>query len=135
MTSATARQLLRFCVVGGIGFAVDGGVLWLLLEGTSLGPYLGRVLSYVAAATATWALHRRFTFPDAHRGDRRRQWALFVAVNTLGAAVNYGAYALLIATAALFAAQPVAAVAVASLAALAVNFTANRHWVFRDAAR
>lgn len=135
MTATTARQLLRFCVVGGIGFVVDGGVLWLLLEGSSLGPYLGRVLSYVAAATATWALHRRFTFPDAHRGDKRKQWALFVAVNAFGGAVNYGSYALLIATTGFFAAQPIAAVAAASLVALAVNFTANRHWVFRGAAR
>ena len=135
MTAATARQLLRFCVVGGIGFVVDGGVLWLLLEGTALGPYLGRVLSYVAAATATWALHRRFTFPNAHRGDKRKQWLLFVVVNAFGAAVNYGVYALLIATTDVFAAHPVAAVAVASMTSLDVNFTANRHWVFRGATR
>ena len=76
-------------------------------------------------------LHRRFTFPAAVRARRGRQWLLFVAVNGGGAALNYGIYALLVATAPLFSARPVLAVAVGSAVALAVNFLANRTWVFR----
>ena len=51
MSRTLARQFLRFCAVGGIGFLVDAGLLWLLLQATALGPYGARVLSFLAAAT------------------------------------------------------------------------------------
>ncbi len=133
MSAALAGQFVRFCAVGAIGFAVDAGLLWLLLESAAMGPYGGRVVSFLAAATVTWVLHRSFTFPQAQRQPRGRQWLHFVAVNGAGALVNYGVYALLIATTALFAQNPVLAVASGSAVALVVNFTANRLWVFRHA--
>jgi putative flippase GtrA len=128
-----AGQFVRFCIVGAVGFLIDAGLLWLLLYGTALGPYGGRVISFLAAATVTWVLHRCFTFPAARRPPRGRQWLHFVAVNGAGALLNYGVYALLIATTAFFAQAPVLAVAAGSALALAVNFTANRLWVFRHA--
>lgn len=133
MSRTLARQFLRFCAVGGIGFLVDAGLLWLLLQATALGPYGARVLSFLAAATVTWSIHRRFTFPDAPRTRRGRQWLHFVAVNGGGAFVNYGVFAVLVATTDVFAQNPVLAVAAGSVVALIVNFLANRHWVFRVA--
>ena len=133
MSATLVRQLARFCMVGGIGFVFDAGALWLLLAYTDMGPYIARALSFVVAATVTWSLHRRFTFPEAHRGRLGRQWLHFVAVNGGGALVNYGVYALLIATTVFFASAPLLALAAGCCVALFVNFTANRIWVFRDA--
>ncbi len=134
MNTGLARQFMRFCLVGGVGFAVDAGLLWLLLQTTALGPYLARIVSFLTAATVTWRLHRSFTFPAAAKHvPGGRQWAVFVAINAGGAIVNYGVYALLVATTSLFSARPVLAVAVGSAVALIVNFVANRQWVFRDA--
>ena len=48
------------------------GLLWLLLSSGAMGPYGGRVLSFLVAATVTWALHRSFTFPHARRERRGR---------------------------------------------------------------
>jgi len=132
VSTVLARQFLRFCAVGGIGFSVDAGLLWLVLEMTALGPYLARLVSFLVAASVTWMLHRRFTFPGARRGRRGRQWLHFVVVNGAGAVLNYGVYALLIATCFWFADRPVLAVAAGSAVALMVNFIANRQWVFRD---
>jgi putative flippase GtrA len=133
VSGVLARQFARFCVVGGIGFVVDAGLLWLLLQTTALGPYGGRAISFLAAATVTWSLHRRFTFPGAPRDRRARQWLHFVAVNGAGALLNYGIYALLVATTAFLAQAPVLAVAVGAAVAMVVNFAANRLWVFRHA--
>ena len=133
MNLALGRQFLRFCAVGGIGFVVDAGVLWLLLQATALGPYLGRLVSFLAAATVTWSLHRVVTFPTARRDRPARQWVSFLAINGLGAGLNYGVYAALVAGVAVFGRQPVAAVAVGSAVAMTVNFLMNRHLVFRDA--
>jgi len=127
------RQFVMFCLVGGIGFVVDAGLLWLLLDITELGPLIGRLLCYLAAATTTWLLHRHLTFPAAGRERKARRWLLFVVVNGAGAALNYGVYALLVLSVAFFADHPVAAVAVGSAVALLVNFWANRIWVFRVA--
>lgn len=133
MNRALVRQFFRFCAVGTVGFLVDAGLLWVLLETTAMGPYEARIFSFLAAATVTWSIHRRFTFPQAARVRRGRQWLSFVAVNGGGALVNYGVYALLIATVQAFAQAPVLAVAAGSVVALIVNFLANRRWVFRAA--
>lgn len=133
MSRALGHQFLRFCAVGGVGFVVDAGLLWLLLQVTALGPYLGRAVSFLVAATVTWRLHRVVTFPDARRDRPARQWVSFLTVNGLGAGLNYGIYAALVATVGFFGRQPVAAVAVGSGVAMVVNFLTNRHVVFRDA--
>ncbi len=47
-------EFLRFVIVGGIGFLVDGGVLMALTRGAGLDPYSARVVSFVCAASTTW---------------------------------------------------------------------------------
>ncbi|MDX2222392.1 MAG: GtrA family protein [Rhodospirillaceae bacterium] len=131
MTDATVRgQFLRFAAVGTAGFAVDAGVLTLAMAGLGLGPYAARVVSFLCAATFTWAANRAFTFRGADPARPARQWARFVFANSLGAAVNYGTYAVLVAGVTLVREAPVLGVAAGSLAGLAFNFAASRKWVF-----
>ena len=58
------REFLLFAAVGVVGFGVDVAVLYLVAP--LLGWYGARVLSFIAAATATWALNRRYTFGARH---------------------------------------------------------------------
>lgn len=134
---ALLGQMLRFGVVGTIGFLVDTATLYAALRLGS-GLYLGRALSYLAAASGNWALNRAWTFrsaaaADAPPGAAARQWALFLLVNLVGFAVNYGTYALLVANWPLAAAHPVLGVAAGSLAGMAGNFLLSRRFVFRPA--
>jgi putative flippase GtrA len=122
-------ELMRFGVVGVAGFVVDAGVLTAAIA-LGLGPWFGRVLSYLAAATATFALNRAWTFRGAARGRPVRQWALFLVVNLVGFVFNYGTYAALIAWVPLVAATPVLGVAAGSLAGLVGNFVLSRRFVF-----
>lgn len=126
-------QLFRFGLVGVVGFLVDTGVLYLLMGLGGMSPYTGRVFSYLVAATVTWLLHRVYTFPDAAPQRMRRQWALFVVLNGVGALLNYGTYAALVATTPLVAAYPALGVAVGSVIAMCFNYTANRFAIFRAA--
>ena len=103
---AVLRQMWRFGVVGGIGFVVDSAVLMAAIA-LGAGPYGGRVLSYLAAATTTWALNRAWTFRGRGAGPAHRQWARFLLVNLVGFALNYGTYALLLSNMPLVAAHPV----------------------------
>ena len=127
-----SAQFFRFCIVGTVGFVIDAGSLWVLIDFAGLGLLWGRVLSYLIAATVTWILHRHFTFPQGRNAPHGSQWVRFVAVNGAGAGINYGIYAVLVLNIGLFAHWPVLAVAAGSVAALAFNFLASRRFVFRE---
>ncbi|MCW2249450.1 putative flippase GtrA [Azospirillum fermentarium] len=135
-----AVQFGKFGLVGVAGLAVDTAVLYALLYGAGLervaegGFLLARVPSFLAAATATWALNRCFTFRHADHGRSLvRQWAAFVAANAFGGVVNYGAYAGCIAAGGVFLDHPVLAVAAGSLAGMFFNFAASKKLVFKGA--
>lgn len=132
--SRTLLQFLRFGVVGIIGFLVDTAVLYAGLA-LGLGLYGGRALSYLAAASATFALNRAWTFRGQGEGRVARQWALFVVLNLVGFAFNYGTYAALVASVALVAQHPVIGVAAGSLAGMMGNFLLSRRYVFGGASR
>jgi putative flippase GtrA len=125
-------EFFRFGVVGTVGFVVDAGVLTLGLR-AGTGPWLGRVLSYVAAATVTFSLNRAWTFRTADRSrPMARDWSLFLLVNLVGFACNYGTYAALIAGVPLVREVPVLGVAAGSLAGMVGNFLLSRRYVFRN---
>lgn len=125
-----ALELFRFGVVGTIGFVVDAAVLTAAIA-LGLGPWLGRVLSYLIGASTTFTLNRLWTFRHVPRARSvGRQWALFLLVNLVGFTCNYGTYALLIALVPLVAAHPVLGVAAGSIAGLAGNFVLSRRFVF-----
>jgi putative flippase GtrA len=140
----TSTRFFRFCVVGGVGFLVDAGVLQLLVSAFGVGLLAGRVFSYLTAATVTWSLHRKFTFGDlvrdvSGRADPKRssvgEWLRFVVANAVGAAVNYGAYVLCVLNGEVFRTYPALAVAVGSALGLGFNYMTSRRFVFGRAAR
>lgn len=121
------RQFLSFAVVGAIGFVVDVAVLYLMAP--LLGWYGARVVSFLAAATATWALNRRYTFRRSE-ASVLREYLGYLVTMLGGAVVNYGAYVLVLhwATGPW---APAAGVALGSCAGLVVNFLSARYLVFR----
>jgi putative flippase GtrA len=126
-----AIRLAKFSCVGAAGFIVDAGVFQGLVSLAALSPYAAKILSYVAAATATWWLNRAYTFTDAERADPASQWARFLAANAVGALVNYAVFAAVLAVVPLAAQVPLIAVAAGALAGLAFNFTLSEKFIFR----
>ncbi len=127
-----AGEVFRFGVVGTVGFFVDAGVLTLGLR-AGTGPWIGRVLSYLAAASVTFGLNRAWTFRAADRSrPMGRDWSLFLLVNLVGFACNYSTYAALIAGVPLVREFPVLGVAAGSLAGMAGNFLLSKRYVFRS---
>jgi len=126
-------EFIKFGLVGTLGFGVDTAVLYLGLYVGGLGFYSARLISFLTGATFTWAMNRTFTFRYDHGGRPYRQWSQFVLVNSIGGAVNYGTYVLLISYGAPFTDYPVLAVAAGSIAGLAFNFTLSKVFVFRQA--
>lgn len=129
------RQLLAFSVVGTVGFVVDAATLYAAMTVLGAGLYLGRVISYLAAATTTWALNRRYTFHGRRSSGKLPEWARFLAANAVGGIVNYGTYAALVATQPAVATRPIIGVAAGSVMGLTLNFVLSRHLVFRGGRR
>src|SRR5687768_4866527 len=59
--------LLRFALVGGVGFLIDCAVLTLLMRSAGLSAWQARIPSFASAVAATWLLNRHLTFADRAR--------------------------------------------------------------------
>ena len=122
------KKLVRFGIVGTAGFVIDAAVLWMLLETTPLGPFLARAIAIAVALAATWYLNRSFTF-----GASRRSLAVegfrYGSVGITSAVVNYLIYTLLLLSLPIL--QPLAALVIASIAAMAFSFFGYSRFVFR----
>lgn len=126
-----AKQFVRFAAVGTIGFVADASVLYLAIYYTDAGLYGGRILSYLAAATITWALNRSYTFRAERGSGSLSEWGRYLAANAFGGMSNYATYAALVATLTTVANHPALGVAAGSLVGLSINFHLSRQLVFR----
>jgi putative flippase GtrA len=121
---------VRFVAVGGVGFIIDAGILSALMRFAGMGPYSARAISYLVAATCTWALHRTFTFNRPHGGSWIYQWGRFLVANAFGGILNYGIFCALVAEILFFTRNPVLALALSSAIAVVVNYVVSARAVF-----
>lgn len=124
------RQLAWFGVGGFVGFLVDAGIVQLLVSKFDVDPYVGRLFSFVCAATATWLFNRHFTFHGRAGYSLFGEWSRYLVAMSAGFAVNYTAYALAVHYSEFVRAWPSVGVAIGSVPGSAVNFLGARHWVF-----
>lgn len=121
------KRVALFLVAGGGGFLTDALVLSALLHLTSLGPFLARAVAIATAMAFTFLFNRSFTF---ERSNRRllSQGVRYGTVGIVTALFNYSLYtALLLGAPAL---QPLAALAMASVAAMGLSFLGYSRLVF-----
>ncbi len=122
------HPFLRYCVVGGFGFAADWSVLQACVRFGGMTPVTGRVVSVVVALTATWLLHRWFTFAATGRANLL-EWFRYMLANAVGALVNFFIYTALVHL------WPevglTVPLAIASIMALLVNYLGAALFVFR----
>jgi putative flippase GtrA len=121
---------LRFLVVGGIGFCVDGGLLLLLNDGAGWSPLAARSVGFPVAVTVTWWLNRIWTFQTGRSQPVRRQYALYLAIQIVGLAINFSIFALLVRSMPWFAAWPIAALAIGSIVAMFATYILSRRIAF-----
>lgn len=129
-----SKQVLLFGVGGVIGLIVDAGVVQALVSWGHWNPYGARVVSFLAAATATWLWNRRYTFKHHDSGrSLHAEWLHWIALMSVGAVVNYGAYAAILLFYPWLHQWPALAVAASSAAASLVNFATARGVLFKRA--
>lgn len=123
-----SENFIRFAIVGTLGFCWDTGTVYLLRLYTNL--YIAGTCGFVVAATANWAANRLWTFRHHDHASPHVQWAKFMTANAIGFVFNRGLFFLLVGKIALFAAQPVLAIAAGSIAGLCFNYFLSKRFVF-----
>lgn len=127
-------RLSSFAAVGGLGFIIDAAILSLLVHVAGWPHYTARAVSFTGAVSVTWYCNRRWVFARTSNGAR--EYGAYFGVQTIGAIVNLGTYALVIALFPTLARTPVVPLAIGAGLALLVNYSGAARWVFdRDALR
>ncbi len=80
-------KILRFLMVGGIGFAVDA-ITYHLVRDAGTDPAVARLASLGWATAVTWLLNRRFTFEPGGR-HAAEEGMRYVLVAIVAQGVNY----------------------------------------------
>ncbi|MDQ0455542.1 GtrA family protein [Rhizobium paknamense] len=122
------KRLIRFGMVGFLGFIVDAGTLLLLLKVTPLGPLLARAIAIALALFVTWQCNRVFTF-GASKRSLVVEGFRYGSVGLVSALINYTLYCGLLLSLPLL--QPLAALVLASAAATTFSFFGYSRFVFR----
>lgn len=121
---------VKHAAVSLVGFAVDAAILHALIA-SGLEPAWARVVSLACAMHVTFVINGRLVFRCLRR-DRGlfRQWLAYLVTNAFGNLCNYWIFVTLVSLHRPWLSRPIAALALASLAAWGINYAAARLLVF-----
>lgn len=120
------RRLLRFVVVGTVGFAIDAGLVWMLTK-YGFSPFIARVPAISVAIVVTWILNRTHTF-QVTRPKTTSEALRYALVALASAGLNFMLYSSLV----LIGVPPVLAVALATGALMFLSFFSYHRLVFTE---
>jgi putative flippase GtrA len=121
-------QLVRFGLVGGVGFAVNLVVYALFVHPLGVDFRASSVAAWFVAVLNNFVLNRHWTF-DAAGGRAHGQAIRFLIVSAVAEGVSLLLLTLLVEGAGL---EKVAAQALAVGAVMPLNFIGNKLWTFRE---
>lgn len=131
LNNETAMQFARFFVVGTLGFLTDGGLSQLLVTSGGLSPFIARIPAFLVAVLVTWWLNRKYTFKVGASHPYLKSFLAYLSGNLIGISINLGIYYTAIALMPSLGAWPIIPVAAGSIAAMLVNFSLAKWWVFK----
>jgi putative flippase GtrA len=120
-------QLVRFGLVGGVGFVVNVAVYALFVHSAGLDYRAASVVAWLVAVVNNFVLNRHWTF-DAREGRAHFQAIRFLAVSLVAEGFSLLLLTLFVESAGI-AKIPAQALAVA--ASMPLNFLGNKLWSFR----
>jgi dolichol-phosphate mannosyltransferase len=120
-------QLVRFGLVGGMGFVINLAVYALCVHALGIDYHLAAVAAWLVAVVNNFVLNRHWTF-DARAGRAHFQALRFLAISLVALGFSLLLLMLLVESAGI-AKVPAQALAVA--ASMPLNFLGNKLWSFR----
>jgi putative flippase GtrA len=84
------REAAGYGAASACALGVDMGLLWALVHFFGWDPLIAATTSFLAGAVVAYFLSVRLAFKEHRLRDRRAEFAGFIAIGTLGVAVNAG---------------------------------------------
>ncbi|MEO8536319.1 MAG: GtrA family protein [Betaproteobacteria bacterium] len=123
-------RLLRFALVGAVGFVVDAGVLTAMLGSVTPSVYAARAVSFSVAVLVTWLLNRRFVFGPTQRQHAGAEYLRYLVTQVIGALTNLAVFFTLVAAFPVLTGRPVVPLAAGAVLGAIVNYWGSTLWVF-----
>jgi len=120
-------QLVRFGLVGGIGFVVNLAVYAVCVHGAGVDYHVANVVAWLVAVLNNFVLNRHWTF-DAADGRAHAQAVRFLLVSLVAEALSLLLLTLFVESAGV---AKVPAQALAVGCSMPVNFLGNKLWSFK----
>jgi putative flippase GtrA len=120
-------QLVRFGLVGGLGFIVNLAVYTLFVHGVGVDYRVASVLAWIVAVANNFVWNRHWTF-DAREGVAHHQAMRFLLVSLVTEVISLGLLTVLVEAGGL---SKVAGQAIAVAAATPLSFLGNKLWSFK----
>jgi dolichol-phosphate mannosyltransferase len=120
-------QLVRFGLVGGLGFVVNLAVYTLFVHGVGVEYRVASVVAWIVAVANNFFWNRHWTF-DAREGIAHHQAMRFLLVSVLTEAISLLLLTVLVENGGL---SKVPAQAIAVAAATPASFLGNKLWSFK----
>ena len=124
------QQVVGFLVVGTVGFAIDAGIVQLLVGVWSIDTMLARAISFLSAASFTWIANRRWSFVVIAKHSLS-EYVRYIILMSVGAALNLGIFWVLVSEIPMLSSYPAIAVVPGTAAGMVFNFLAMR-WLFQS---
>ncbi len=139
-----SKRMIKFAIVGALGFFVDAGSLYIFTRYIGLTLLIGQAFSFSVAVVHNFIWNRIWTFPESREQSPHKQMAQFYLTNLAGLIIRSGIIAFVepIFTQ-LSLAYPIvnippkfisdyASLSIAVLIVMIWNYTVSRYWTFRD---
>lgn len=130
MNAPDFKRLIRYGIVGVVGFCTDGGLLQAGIHLLDLGVIVARIPSFTVAVLVTWYLNRGFTFQAQHKSFKE-SFPAYITANAVGLAINFGTYSAGVLLSPFMAEYPLIPLAIGAGIGMVFNFIAAR-WIFKD---
>ncbi|WP_376785398.1 GtrA family protein [Pantoea piersonii] len=128
-----SSHLIKFLVVGAVGFFVDGSLL-LILKHLGMSLTISRLFSFSIAVSCTWFLNKSWTFNvrDDNSKKNFKRHSLYIIFQCLGAIINFCVFVFLTKKSLIMQSFPLMPFSIASGLAMFFNYLTSKFIVFKS---
>lgn len=83
-------QFFRYCIVGGLAFLVDYGLLYLLADKFGLHYLLSANIAFIAGLVVNYLISTFWVFSESKYQDKRKEFAIFAIIGVIGLGLTEG---------------------------------------------
>lgn len=126
------NRLIKFAIVGTIGFIVDASILLFFVHIINLSIEFSRIISFISAVFITWLINRSFTFAKNTDFNKKKEYGLYFVLQTIGALINYVIFIILVRKYTFFEENLIIPLGIAAIIAMFFNYFSIKKLIYNN---